>query len=141
MPQGRLNRGSFSERRLRDLVPDRDRARRASALPCHELVLGGVVVSTEVGFNTHSDGDVLSHALIDAPAARARARDHQHLLESATPAERPLAPAQRRRHKPGGVVAVAIARELAAYCCEIATLTPHPDPVPPASLPAGDPLT
>ena len=27
------------------------------------------------------------------------------------------------RHKPGGVVAVAIARELAAYCWEIATLT------------------
>jgi 2-C-methyl-D-erythritol 2,4-cyclodiphosphate synthase len=36
--------------------------------PGHELVLGGVVVSTEVGFNTHSDGDVLSHALIDALA-------------------------------------------------------------------------
>ncbi len=31
-----------------------------------------------------------------APPARTRARDHQHLLESATPAERPLAPAQRR---------------------------------------------
>ena len=36
--------------------------------PGHELVLGGVVVSTEVGFDTHSDGDVLSHALIDALA-------------------------------------------------------------------------
>jgi 2-C-methyl-D-erythritol 2,4-cyclodiphosphate synthase len=36
--------------------------------PGCELVLGGVVVSTEVGFNTHSDGDVLSHALIDALA-------------------------------------------------------------------------
>jgi 2-C-methyl-D-erythritol 2,4-cyclodiphosphate synthase len=35
--------------------------------PDHELVLG-VAVSTEVGFNTHSDGDVLSHALIDALA-------------------------------------------------------------------------
>ena len=34
----------------------------------HELVLGGVLVSTEVGFNTHTDGDVLSHALIDALA-------------------------------------------------------------------------
>lgn len=34
----------------------------------HELVLGGVVVSTEVGFDTHSDGDVLSHALVDALA-------------------------------------------------------------------------
>ena len=44
------------------------------------------------------------------------------------------------RHKPGGIVAVAIARELAAYCWEIATWT-HPDPVPPASLPAGDSLT
>lgn len=36
--------------------------------PEHELVLGGVVVSTEIGFNTHSDGDVLSHALVDALA-------------------------------------------------------------------------
>ena len=45
------------------------------------------------------------------------------------------------RRKPGGIVAVAIARELAGYCWEIATWTPHPDPVPPASLPAGDPLT
>ena len=45
------------------------------------------------------------------------------------------------RHKPGGIVAVAIARELAGYCWEIATWTPHPDPVPPASLPTGDSLT
>ena len=45
------------------------------------------------------------------------------------------------RRKPGGIVAVAIARELAAYCREIATWASHPDPVPPASLPAGDPLT
>lgn len=36
--------------------------------PDHELVLGGVVVSSAVGFDTHSDGDVLSHALIDALA-------------------------------------------------------------------------
>jgi 2-C-methyl-D-erythritol 2,4-cyclodiphosphate synthase len=36
--------------------------------PGHDLVLGGVVVSTEVGFATHSDGDVLSHALVDALA-------------------------------------------------------------------------
>jgi transposase len=42
------------------------------------------------------------------------------------------------RHKPNGVVAVAIARELAGYCWEIAT---HPDRVAPASLPTGDPLT
>lgn len=32
------------------------------------LVLGGVVVPAEVGFDTHSDGDVLSHAVIDALA-------------------------------------------------------------------------
>lgn len=36
--------------------------------PGRELVLGGVVVSREVGFDTHSDGDVLSHALVDALA-------------------------------------------------------------------------
>jgi transposase len=46
------------------------------------------------------------------------------------------------RRKPNGIVAVAIARELAGYCWEITTWAgPHPDPVPPASLPAGDPLT
>ena len=45
------------------------------------------------------------------------------------------------RKKPNGVVAVAIARELACFCWEIATWSgSHPDPVPPAS-PAGDPLT
>ena len=32
------------------------------------LVLGGVDVSREVGFDTPSDGDVLCHALIDALA-------------------------------------------------------------------------
>ncbi len=36
--------------------------------PDRKLVLGGVIVSTEVGFATHSDGDVLSHALVDALA-------------------------------------------------------------------------
>ena len=45
------------------------------------------------------------------------------------------------RRKPNGIVAVAIARELTAYCWEIATWAAHPDLVPPASLPAGDPLT
>lgn len=34
----------------------------------HALVLGGVNVPSAVGFNTHSDGDVLSHALVDALA-------------------------------------------------------------------------
>lgn len=32
------------------------------------LVLGGVTVAAPVGFKTHSDGDVLCHALIDALA-------------------------------------------------------------------------
>lgn len=36
--------------------------------PGHVLVLGGVVVPADVGFDTHSDGDVLSHALVDAMA-------------------------------------------------------------------------
>jgi transposase len=44
------------------------------------------------------------------------------------------------RKKPNGVVAVAIARELAGFCWEIATWT-HPDPAPPPSMPAGNPLT
>src|SRR5947207_8797589 len=34
----------------------------------YALVLGGVQVPSTVGFNTHSDGDVLSHALVDALA-------------------------------------------------------------------------
>ena len=37
-------------------------------VPGHPLVLGGVEISTEVGFDTHSDGDVLCHALVDALA-------------------------------------------------------------------------
>ncbi len=45
------------------------------------------------------------------------------------------------RRKPGGIVAVAIARELAGYCWGIATWAPHPDRTPPASVPASDPLT
>jgi 2-C-methyl-D-erythritol 2,4-cyclodiphosphate synthase len=37
-------------------------------VPGHPLVLGGVVISADVGFDTHSDGDVLCHALVDALA-------------------------------------------------------------------------
>src|SRR5262249_5918916 len=37
------------------------------------------------------------------------------------------------RRKPNGIVAVAIARELAAYCWEIATCPLKPDPVPSAT--------
>jgi hypothetical protein len=44
------------------------------------------------------------------------------------------------RKKPNGIVAVAVARELAGFCWEIATWSPRPDPVPPASMPAGDDL-
>ena len=36
--------------------------------PGHPLVLGGVTVPADVGFDTHSDGDVLSHAVVDALA-------------------------------------------------------------------------
>lgn len=32
------------------------------------LVLGGVIIPADVGFRTHSDGDVLSHAVVDAMA-------------------------------------------------------------------------
>lgn len=34
----------------------------------HPLVLGEVHIPSEAGFRTHSDGDVLSHALVDAMA-------------------------------------------------------------------------
>jgi 2-C-methyl-D-erythritol 2,4-cyclodiphosphate synthase len=37
-------------------------------LPGYALVLGGVTIPAPVGFHTHSDGDVLCHALIDALA-------------------------------------------------------------------------
>ncbi|MST33160.1 2-C-methyl-D-erythritol 2,4-cyclodiphosphate synthase [Acidimicrobiaceae bacterium USS-CC1] len=36
--------------------------------PGKVLVLGGVRIPADVGFDTHSDGDVLCHALIDALA-------------------------------------------------------------------------
>ena len=37
-------------------------------VPGHQLVLAGVNVPADVGFKTHSDGDVVSHALVDALA-------------------------------------------------------------------------
>src|ERR1035437_5234435 len=37
-------------------------------LPGYALVLGGVTIPAPMGFETHSDGDVLCHALIDALA-------------------------------------------------------------------------
>jgi 2-C-methyl-D-erythritol 2,4-cyclodiphosphate synthase len=36
--------------------------------PGRVLVLGGVLIPAAVGFDTHSDGDVLSHAVVDAMA-------------------------------------------------------------------------
>jgi 2-C-methyl-D-erythritol 2,4-cyclodiphosphate synthase len=37
-------------------------------VPGKRLVLAGVEIPSDVGFDTHSDGDVLSHALVDALA-------------------------------------------------------------------------
>ena len=37
-------------------------------VPGKRLVLGGVDIPSDVGFDTHSDGDVLCHALVDALA-------------------------------------------------------------------------
>src|SRR6478735_1448245 len=37
-------------------------------VPGRRLVLGGVQIPCDVGFDTHSDGDVLSHALVEALA-------------------------------------------------------------------------
>lgn len=37
-------------------------------VPGAPLVLGGVPIAAHVGFDTHSDGDVLSHAVVDALA-------------------------------------------------------------------------
>jgi 2-C-methyl-D-erythritol 2,4-cyclodiphosphate synthase len=37
-------------------------------VPGGRLVLGGVEIESDVGFDTHSDGDVLCHALVDALA-------------------------------------------------------------------------
>lgn len=37
-------------------------------VPGKQLVLGGVCIPADVGFDTHSDGDVLCHAVVDALA-------------------------------------------------------------------------
>jgi len=52
-----------------DAVPSRIWARRAQpGRGSRPGALGGVHVPSAVGFDTHSDGDVLSHALVDALA-------------------------------------------------------------------------
>ena len=80
----------------------------------------------------------------EAPGRHQRGQS-PHIIHISWRAQRRLNARWRQlkdtRRKPGGIVAIAIARELAAYCWEIATWTPHPDDIPPASLPAGDPLT
>jgi len=83
-------------------------------------------------------------AVGEAPGRRQRGQSPQ-IINISWRAQRRLNARWRQlkdaRRKPNGIVAVAIARELAAYCWEIATWTPHPDLVPPTSLPTGDPLT
>lgn len=37
-------------------------------VPGKPLILGGVHITSDVGFDTHSDGDVVCHALVDALA-------------------------------------------------------------------------
>jgi 2-C-methyl-D-erythritol 2,4-cyclodiphosphate synthase len=56
-------------------MPDHARAFRTGLghdihrlVPGKPLILGGVKISSDVGFETHSDGDVVCHALVDALA-------------------------------------------------------------------------
>ena len=68
-----------------------------------------------------------------ASPTRARARDHQHLLAAQRRLNARWRQLRDARRKPNGIVAIAIARELAAYCWEIATCTttsPEPTPTP-----------
>ncbi len=39
---------------------------RHRLMPGHTLILGGVTIEAPVGFEAHSDGDILVHALVDA---------------------------------------------------------------------------
>ena len=83
--------------------------------------------------------------VVGAPLERRQRGQSPQIINIAWRAQRRLNARWRQlkdaRRKPNGIVAVAIARELAAYCWEITTWTPHPDDIPPASMPAGDPLT
>ncbi len=50
------------------------------------LVLGGVVISHPQGLEAHSDGDVLSHAILDAMLGAANAGDKGKLFPPSDPA-------------------------------------------------------
>ena len=86
------------------------------------------------------------HPGVSEPLERRQRDQPPEIINIAWRAQRRLNARWRQlkdaRKKPNGIVAVAIARELAGFCWEIATWSgSHPDPVPPASMPAGDPLT
>ena len=73
-------------------------------------------------------------------AAPAITTDHQHLLARAAPTRTPrCASSKTPAANPAGSSRSRSPAELAAYCWQIATWTPHPDGVPPTSMPAGDP--
>jgi transposase len=84
------------------------------------------------------------HPGVSEPLERRQRDQPPEIINIAWKAQRRLNARWRQlkdaRKKPNGIVAVAVARELAGYCWEIATWS-HPDRVPPASMPAGDPLT
>jgi transposase len=76
-------------------------------------------------------------AVVGAPLERRQRGQAPEIINISWKAQRRLNARWRQlkdaRRKPGGVVAVAIARELAAYCWEIATCTvtaPEPTPTP-----------
>ena len=81
------------------------------------------------------------HPAIGQALARRQRDQPAQIIHLAWKAQRRLNARWRQlkdtRRKPGGVTVVAIARELAGFCWEIATYNPHPDQPPPASMPAG----
>jgi transposase len=84
------------------------------------------------------------HPGVSEPLERRQRDQPPEIINIAWRAQRRLNARWRQlkdaRKKPNGIVAVAIARELAGFCWEIATWSP-PDPVPPASsIPGGRPL-
>jgi transposase len=85
------------------------------------------------------------HPGVSEPLERRQRDQAPEVINIAWKAQRRLNARWRQlkdaRKKPNGIVAVAVARELAGFCWEIATWSPHPDLVPPASMPAGDDLT